>query len=218
MKKIILFFICISIASCVSVPKESITLSESLGKAINDTEKTHFSLLKLFFKEKREEVDLILNEVWVPKFAEEFFSIPKVSEKWKEICSSEDDEERLKFITTVGVKIQQKINKKRQELIDPLDEMERDLEDKLLTNYNSLQVTNTVLTSYLSSASKVKDNQVNVLRMLGIEQAELDNTLSELYSIMGDVNSKVSNLKKGEEATQDYLDKIKNLRNNLNSK
>ena len=161
MRKTILSFICISIISCVSVPKESVTLSESLGKAINDTEKAHFSLLKLFFKEKREEVDLIINEIWVPKFAEEFFSIPEVFEQWQKICSSNDDEERLKFLTTVGVKIQKKINEKRQELIDPLDEMERTLEEKLLTNYNALQVSNTVLTNYLSSASKVKDRQVD---------------------------------------------------------
>jgi len=202
MKKTILLLFCISIISCVSVPKESVVLSESLGKAINETGKTHFSLLKLFFKEKREEVDLILNEFWVPKFAKEFYAIPAVSQKWDEICSTADEEEKLKFITTVGVKIQKKINEKRQELIDPLDEMERTLEGELLTNYNSLQVTNTVLTSYLSSA----------------EQAGLDSTLGEIHAIMGEVNNKVSGLKKGEEGTKNYLEQIKQLSNNLKSK
>jgi len=215
MKKAIFLLLLTTILSCVSIPKESVTLSESLGSAITETEKTHFSLLKLFFKEKRQEVDLIIDEFWVPTFAKDFFSIPEVSKKWEEVCASNDSEEKLKFITTVGIRVQKKINDKRQELIIPLDEMERVLEEKLLLNYNSLKLTNSTLTNYLQSLSKVRGKQISVLNRLGIEQSQLDSSLIEVYSIMDQVTDKVSDLEKGEAAVKEYLDKLKKLKDKL---
>ena len=215
MYKVLYFSITISFLSCVSVPKESIMLSESLGTALNETERTHFSLLNLFFQEKRAQVDKFMEDTWIPEFSKDFFSNPKVSEKWNAVCATNDDSEKLKFITNVGVSLQKKINEKRQELIAPLNEMEQTLEEKLLANYNSLRVTNSVITNYLMSASKVKDTQINALKMLGIEQGQLDNTLGEVYSIMGDINDNVSNITTGKDASEAYLKQLQDLSKKL---
>ena len=156
-----------------------------------------------------------MENTWIPQFSEDFFSNPKVSEKWNAVCATNDDAEKLKFITNVGVNLQKKINEKRQEFIDPLNDMEQTLEEKLLTNYNALKVTNSVITNYLLSASKVKDTQVNALKMLGVEQSQLDNTLGEVYSIMGDINDNVSSITSGKDTSIDYLQQLKDLSKKL---
>ena len=204
--------------ACVSVPKESVELSETLGMSIQETQRTHVALLKSFFDEKRDKIDNYLNEVWVPEFANQFYSIPAVQDKWNEICSSGDAQEMSKFTIEVGVRIQKKINDKRDEMIAPLDEAEKLLEEELLAHYSKLQVSNTILTNYLASAANIKDKQVQILNMLGVNEKEYRNTLDAAYGFMGEINNKVDILDEGKEETQDYLDTINALIQQLKAK
>ena len=212
---LLIMLLAILLFSCASIPKESVSLSESIGKGLNETQKTHLKLLNHYFDEKRENVDLVINELWIPKFAEEFYAIPQVQEKWSEVCNSNDPIDKLKFTTTVGIKIQEKINNKRAELIDPLNETEKILESKLLEHYNKLHLANSVVTNYLSSASKVKEKEIKLLQMLGIEQQEVENTISQINDVMGNINTEMSSLEQGEHQTQKYIEKLKEIINKL---
>lgn len=221
MKSLLSFIVFISIVgltACVSVPKESVKLSESLGKSIQETQRTHLALLKSFFEEKRDRVDLFVNEVWLPEFSRNFYNIPAVQNKWDEVCASNDAQEKREFVVTLGIKIQEEINEKRAELIAPLDEAEIFLEEELLVHYSKLQVSNTILTNYLASAAKVKNTQVEILNMLGVNEKEYRNTLDAAYSFMGEINRNVDILEEGEEETQNYLDKINALIKQLKAK
>lgn len=208
----------ISLCACVSVPKESVELSKNLGMSIQETQRTHIALLKSFFDEKRDKVDLFLNEVWIPEFSNQFYNIPAVQNAWDDVCASGDSQERRAFVVNLGTKIQERINKKRAELIAPLDEAERLLEEELLVHYNDLQVSNTILTNYLASAAKVKATQVEILNALGVNEKEYRSTLDAAYTFMGEINKNVDILDKGKEETQNYLDRINALIQQLKAK
>jgi len=208
----------ISLCACVSVPKESVELSKNLGMSIEETQRTHLTLLKSFFDAKRDKVNLYVNEVWLPEFSNQLYNIPAVQNEWDRICTSGSSQERREFVVNMGIKIQERVNKKRTELITPLDEAEGLLEDELLLHYHQLQVSNTILTNYLASAAKVKNTQVEILNALGVNEKEYRSTLNAAYTFMGEVNNKVDILDKGKEETQNYLDTINALIQQLKAK
>jgi len=92
--------------------------------------------LQEFFRDKRLRIDDFVQEVWVPIFAQEFFSDHKVDAMWKQVVQSRDAKDRLTFITLVGPKLQAKINQKRIELIQPLDELETEMRSRLKSEYD----------------------------------------------------------------------------------
>ncbi len=213
-----LLILVVSLCTCVSVPKESVELSKNLGMSIQETQRTHIALLKSFFDAKRDKVDLFLNEVWIPEFSSQLYNIPAVQDEWDRICTSGSGKEKQEFVVGMGIKIQEKINEKRAELIAPLDEAEKLLEEELLVHYNDLQVSNTILTNYLASAANVKKTQVEILDALGVNEKEYRNTLDAAYGFMGEINDKVNILDGGKEETQKYLDTIKTLIQQLRTK
>jgi len=159
---------------CATIPPEAPELSVQLGLRISAVESAHNRLLEDFFAEKRRQVDHYVQEVWVPVFTREFFSDPKVSDMWGQVVQSTDPGDRIKFITLVGPRLQDKINRKRLELVQPLDELERTIKSKLKSEYDNMRAINNSLTSFLQSAAKVEENRKRYLEMLGLSETRLD--------------------------------------------
>lgn len=136
-------------------------------------------LLHEFFAEKRRRVDDFIQETWVPVFAGEFFGDPRVNAVWQQVVQSQDPKDRLKFIVMVGPKLQEKINRKRLELIQPLDELEATIMTKLKAEYDQTRAINNTLTSFLQSASKVEENRKRYLDMIGVTDREVDKFVAE---------------------------------------
>jgi hypothetical protein len=159
---------------CATIPPEAPELSVQLGLRISAVESAHNRLLEDFFAEKRRQIDHYVQEVWVPVFTREFFSDPKVSDMWGQVVQSQDPGDRIKFMTLVGPRLQDKINRKRLELIQPLDELERIIKAKLKAEYDNMRAINNSLTAYLQSAVKVEENRRRYLAMLGLSEKGLD--------------------------------------------
>ena len=82
-QKILSIMLVVSLlAGCASIPSEAPELSAQLGTRISSLEAAHVRLLQEFFRDKRLRVDDFVQEVWVPIFAQEFFSDPKVDATW----------------------------------------------------------------------------------------------------------------------------------------
>jgi hypothetical protein len=122
--------------SCATIPRQAPALSEELGNKINSIEKSHIKLLTIFFNQKRELVDEFIVKEWIPIFATEVFNDPNISTAWDEIVKSNNKEDRLQFIILLGPKLQTQINQKRLELIQPLNDLEKECESQILNEYN----------------------------------------------------------------------------------
>lgn len=203
------------LTGCVSIPPEAPELSGQLGARISSLESAHVRLLEAFFFEKRRKVDDFVQEVWVPVFAQEFFDDPKIDAVWKQVVQSQDPKDRLIFITLVGPKLQQKINRKRIELIQPLDELEATIKNKLKSEYDQTRAINTTLTAFLQSASKVEENRKRYLDMIGITDNVVEKFVNETDQAVSDLVDTARNIEDRAPDADKYREKIKGILDKL---
>jgi hypothetical protein len=181
------------VSGCVSIPQEAPELSSELGKRISAIEESHIALLRMYFDEKRGKVDEFVKNEWTPQFAEAYFKQPNISNVWDLVVASGDKEDRLKLLTLVGPKLQEKINIERIKLIKPLDDIEKEVERKLRDEYRQAKSINNSITSFLASASKVAENRNRLLDMIGIEDEKIKTSISKADAAVDKlVNSKDS--------------------------
>jgi hypothetical protein len=204
------------LTGCASIPSEAPELSAQLGTRISSLESAHIRLLQEFFRDKRQKVDDFIQEVWVPVFAQEFFSSPKIDAMWQQVAKSQDPNDRVKFITIVGPKLQEKINLKRTELIKPLDELELTIKNKLKSEYDQTRAINNTLTAFLQSASEVEENRKRYLDMIGITDSEIDNfvndtdqAVSKLVDAARNIGDKAKDAEKYRERIDSILEKLR---------
>lgn len=211
-KCLILILLSFTVISCSNIPQEVPQLSVELGKNLKLIEQSHLNLLRKYFNLRRELVDDFLYNEWMPKYAENFFSNPQIERVWNEVVRSNSKEKRMEFILTLAPQLQKEINAKRKSLIDPLDDLEELLEDKIRASYNDANATNNSITSFLVSAYKVDENRKNFFEKLGVEETEINTTINELDEITDKLSkSSIEYDKKSDE----YLEQINKLKKEM---
>lgn len=203
------------LGACVSIPPEAPELSVELGNRISAIEDANITLLHRFFDQKRQEVDRFVEEEWVPGFANQFFSNSTVSQAWDTIVQENNKAERLKFIVKTGPKLQTKINAKRLELIQPLDELERRIETKIREEYQQARALNNSITSFLLSASKVAENRNRYLEKAGIEENEFGEVIDKTDDAVAELLGKAGNAQDKVERAESFIQKVRKIRDSL---
>lgn len=204
----LIFCASLVLGGCTSIPSEAPELSAQLGTRISSLESAHVRLLQEFFRDKRQKVDDFIQEVWVPVFAQEFFSNPKIDAMWQQVAKSQDSNDRVKFITIVGPKLQEKINSKRTELIKPLDELELTIKNKLKSEYDQTRAINNTLTAFLQPASEVEENRKRYLDMIGITDSEIDNFVNDTDQAVSELIDEARNIGDKAKDAEKYRVKI----------
>ena len=207
--------IAITLSACSSIPPEAPELSVELGKRISAIENSNITLLHRFFDQKRNEVDNFIEKEWVPLFANNFFSDSRISSAWNTIVRENDKPQRLKFIIKTGPKIQEMINKKRLELIKPLDDLERRIEKGIRDEYSQARAINNSLTSFLLSASKVTESRNRYLEMAGITDDKLGKLIDKTDDAVSDLLKGAKGTKKNIDLADEYLKKIRLIRDSI---
>ena len=193
---------------CASIPSEAPELSVQIGNRVSAIEDANITLLQRFFAQKRQDIDRFIEDEWVPVFANNFFSNTKVANVWDTVVRENDRKQRLDFIMKTGPKLQDIINKKRLELISPLDDLERRIEKQLRAEYAQVRAMNNSITSFLLSASAVAENRNRYLGMIGI-------TENKVGTLIDKTDEAVGNLVKGAAGIQAKVDSAKAYINNL---
>ena len=214
-RKTVVFVIILILTGCVSIPPEAPELSAELGKRISAIEDSNITLLKRFFDQKRREVDKFIENEWVPVFAEQFFSKKIVSDAWDIIVSENDKKERLLFLVKTGPKLQAKINKKRLELIQPLDDLERRIETKIRSEFTQARAMNSSITSFLLSAAKVAENRNRYLEIVGVTDESLGKLIDKTDDAVSDLLGKASNVKNKVSRAEEFLGKVREIRESI---
>ena len=190
------------VSACTSIPQEAPELSAELGKRIAAIEESHIALLHNFMDEKRKKVDEFVTNEWTPKFAENYFKQLGISNAWDQVVASGNKEDRLKLLTLVGPKLQERINQERLSLIKPLDDIEQTIERKLRDEYQQAKALNNSITSYLTSTAKVAENRDRLLDLAGVDSSNIqkaitnaDNAVNQLVDSKSSVESRFSTFK-----------------------
>lgn len=195
---------------CASVPREASELSMELGNRISSMEEANITLLNNFFDQKRSEIDSFINNEWAPEFTEEVFLNPTISSIWQTIVNEDNEADRKEFFLRVGLRMQQKINEKRLELIQPVDELENRIERQLRSEYSQMRSINNSITSFLVSASEVGENRNQYMQMIGVSRDRINQILNE-------TDNAVDNLLRGASDAQDKVERGEEFIENIKS-
>ncbi len=167
------------IGGCASIPKESPELSQEIGRRVAAMQEAHLNLIDKYFELKRNEINDLFEEEWIPAYAESFFAQPQVSNYWDKLVAGNDREERLRFLTQLGPRMLEDIRSRRAEFMAPLNELETQVKDSLRGEYRQILSANNTLTSFLANSSKVAENRERYLELFGIEQADVEHYVEQ---------------------------------------
>lgn len=198
-------------AGCAAIPPEAPELSARLGNRIAAMEAAHRRLLADYFADKKARVDQFVHEVWVPLFAREFFDDPEVDALWRQVVQSPDPQDRLKFITIAGPRLQAKINRKRLELIQPLEALEAEIGRRLQAEYDDSRAINHTLTAFLASAAKVEENRRRYLELLGVSDETVDRFVAETEQAVALLSDTARGLAERARGGEAYLERVQRL-------
>lgn len=193
---------------CASIPREAPELSLTLGQRITAIRDANVTLLHRYFDLKRSEVDRFIQELWVPRFAKNVFTNPDVEREWLVIVASDDTQRRLEFILNAASALQGEINRKRNDLIRPLDEFERHIKQTLEDEYDEALSINNTITSFLTSASEVATNRNRYLEMLGVKDKRVAEAIEGVDRAVTGMLGNVNNLEAG---TSDFVTKMREI-------
>ena len=214
-RQLSLITISLLMMACVSIPPEAPELSAQLGNRISAIEQSNLTLLHRYFDRKKQDIDDFIQNEWVPEFANQFFVEPAIANVWDQIVASGNKQDRLKFILKTSPKLQQKINQKRVELIQPLEVLEQRIETKLTAEYAQAKAINNSITGFLLSASKVVENRDRYLEMVGVSSDEITQFIDTTDVIVGDLLKTSQNVEDKVAKGEKYLRKINELRDSI---
>ncbi len=170
----------VAITGCASVPNEVVQLSVTIGRDVRAIQRSYDSLITARFDAFRQERLDYLNNEWTPAFLEDWVASGRLIDtaEGKVVYSdaqddfippdpSQAEQQRLVTILQWSQAAVAQIDAKRNELIDPLNERERQVRAEMNAAFNQVISANAQITAHLNSIRKVKELQNNMLKEVG---------------------------------------------------
>jgi len=179
-----ILIVIIVLSSCVTIPKETVTLSKTLGKDLEILHRSHRYSVQIYYGKIQDDINYFINEIYAP-FAINYVlkdelknyqkgdsSIFKTLDLAGKKEGMEESENVLKEITDFISAAQQQIDSKRNELLQPVTKQENVLLSSIDQAYESTIYANSTITRYLESIRKVKETQLEAQAMIGLAGAD----------------------------------------------
>jgi hypothetical protein len=115
----------------------------------------------------------------VPVATREFFDEAVVKAKWDEVVAAKEPVARVGFIQAVFPQLQAQINAKRLALVQPIDQLEKEVWLRLQAEYDQLRALNNAVTGLLKSAAKADANRKRLLELAGLSEQKISTALSQ---------------------------------------
>jgi hypothetical protein len=206
------------ITGCAQVPKESIELSATLGRDLQEVQKSHRRSVDLLFDRDVERISNYIDDVATPVFIGAAIRAvgPQLAQSLADATKStaNDDQRKKAFdqMTKIVKAVTERLAKERKSLIEPLELARKDSLAELDRAYAELQRANTVVTAHLSSIAKVNSLQDDLLAKAGLKDfrekvgdealkanAKVTDAISdatEVEDVLGKLKHAISKLKK----------------------
>ena len=235
MKKIVkLLLITILISGCVSIPKETVQLSQALGSDLKVLHTSHRNTVTIYYQQIKDNISLFIKDVYAPYVInyvlkselasykngkESIFKTLNDAAQNNSVTSTEKVTKDMQdFLSAAN----RQIKKKTDELMNPIASQETELLLKIDQSYQNAMYANSTITAYLSSIRKVKETQQEALSMVGLKGVDSLVTTKLLLLSTGIKEA----IQKGEEIDtksenaitkiKEITDKIKELTKNNN--
>jgi len=214
------------LTACVVIPKETVTLSQTLGNDLVILQKAHRNIIDIHFKKINNDINSFINDVYAPFVIH--YSLESELKNYKEgkpslyltieIAGQKEgkieSENALKDMTDFQDAVRRKIESKRNELLTPILKQQEDIVFAVNQSYEHALYANSTLTAYLQSIRKVKGAQQEALSMLGIAGADTLITNS-LVKVSEQVENAVNAGKKIDIQSDDASNQLEKISNQI---
>jgi hypothetical protein len=190
-------------------------------------------MVQLYYKEIKLNVNAFIDDVYAPfvihhvlevelnKHRRGESSIYGIIENAGKTDGKGETEEALNVMLEFQEAANQQINAKRNELLSPILQQEKEILNAIDQSYQNTIYANAILTAYLVSVRKVKESQNEAFSIIGLNDLDVavTNRLVELSEFVDTVLEKGEKIDiKSNEAQQqieDIVNKIKELTNKI---
>lgn len=184
--------------ACVSIPKETVTLSKTLGEDLAILHSSHRNMVLIYYGQIKTDINSFIDEKYAPfiinyvlkaelaNYQSGAESIYGAIHDAAEVGNKEKTDEALVVMQEFLEAARNQISKKRGELLDPILKQENEILNKIDQSYHNAIYANATLTGYLESVQKVKKSQSEALSIIGLEGAdeEVTNRLIQLSDLV----------------------------------
>lgn len=193
--------------SCISIPRETVVLSETIGKDMEVLYKSHYKTTEILYSHIKNKITEYINTVYAPYLIHTLLSDELIAYKngnpslYGDIlqASETDDQEvtelALSTMIDFSTAIQNEIQSRKDELLLPIEEEEKQVLKQIEQAYENIIYSNTVITNYLSSARDLKEAQLKTLSSIGL--GKMDSVV--INSLVNTSNSLSELIEKGKE-------------------
>lgn len=174
-----------------NVPTEVVTLSYTLGQDIDAIHVSYRNLINSYFDSLRMQAQNILDDHWNPAFIKDFVQRANLVQ----LASTANDTESYNQIVAWANAAVKQIEKKKNEIMDPIDQDETKLLNYVDQAFRQVNNANSTITAHLNSIRKVQTLQDNVMQTLGLKDIN-DKVNSALVSASDKLNKSLQEIQR----------------------
>lgn len=225
-KHLKLLIFCFVITSCISIPKETVELSQTLGKDLKILQTSHRNTVTIYYQKIKDNITIFIKDVYAPyiinyvlkkelssyKNGQEsiFLSLNNAAKNSGKSATEKVMKDMQDFLSAADRQIKRKTN----ELMNPIISQETDLLLKIDKAYQNAMYANSTITAYLSSIRKVKATQQEALSMIGLKNVDSLVT-SRLLKLSNGVKDAIEKGKEIDIKSDNAIQKINEITNKI---
>jgi hypothetical protein len=187
------------LSACVSVPKESIALSQTIDRDLSVYKTSHIGITERYFDMVEEDINRFIDSKITPALINEMIkmdiaysdnntqSLFYILSQVRHEPSPANTSEAVRAVTDFQSAINKEIQSLRNELLLPVKAQRDSVLKQLSDSYETTIDASKVLTSYLTSAHKVKESRDAVLSYSGLGGCN-DSVISTLASLSNKID------------------------------
>ncbi len=216
------------LSACASIPKETVELSKVLGNDLKVLHHSHSTMVELYYNKIINDINVFVDEVYSPfiihyvlnselqRYTKQEQSIYGTIEAAGKTGGKKETDDALNIMTEFIEDANYQVNKKREELLNPILKQKRGIVNTINSSYENVIYANAIITGHLKSIRKVKDAQQEALSLIGLEgkDEELDKMLLQASEM---VKSAVTKGKEIDIKSDEAYSKIEEISNQIKS-
>ena len=205
-KILVVIFSALLLVSCASIPKETVTLSKTIGSDLQILHDSHRNMVQLYYNGIKLNINTFIDDVYAPfiihhvlevelnKHKRGESSIYGIIENAGKKGGKDETEEALNVMLEFQEAANQQINAKKAELLSPILQQEREILSAIDQSYQNTIYANTTLTTYLVSVTNQLVELSGFIDMI-LEKGEKINIKSdEAQQQIEDIVNKIKEL------------------------
>lgn len=185
------------VMACSTVPQETVELSYLMGQDLRELQRSYDQMIVDRFDTYRAQREAYLQDEWVPLFLEDWVETGRLIDTargdvvWEAESGtfvdpdpSTGQQQRLDTVLIWSREAVDAIERKRQELMDPLDARETEVRADVRAAFDQILAANAHITAQLNSLREVEQVQQDATRRLRV-----DDELLRINQMLSDTSS-----------------------------